>query len=107
MAFDNLVLNALNGTPLECISSGLSCTVFDGELKAQTQVETGAPGTCAFTFASQELDCTLVSKQHVHILPKLDCIVSVLFFCLLGQSRLNMYPAQDVYLSLSMQVRGF
>ncbi|KAA6428914.1 MAG: hypothetical protein FRX49_01024 [Trebouxia sp. A1-2] len=43
VAFDGLVLNAVNGNPLQCDSSGLSCMVsdFDGDIRAQTLIETG------------------------------------------------------------------
>ena len=54
--------------PLECDSSGMSCKVFDDDIKAQTQIGTGTPGACAVTFASQELDCELASIQHNPIL---------------------------------------
>ncbi len=107
MAFDNLVPNALNGTPLECDCSGLSCTVFDGDIKAQTQVPTGTPGACAVTLASQEFDCDFVSIQHIFILQKLYCTFTFLSCCAFEPTCLYMYPAQDLHLILSMQVRGF
>jgi len=74
LAFDSL--NALNGTSPECDSSGLSCTVFGGDIKTQTQFRTGTPGACGVTFAIQELDCELVSIQHILILQELYCCFS-------------------------------
>lgn len=59
MAFDGLLLNALNGTALECDSAGLSCKVFDGDLKVQTPISTGTPGACAVIFTNQEFDWEL------------------------------------------------
>ncbi|DBA70793.1 TPA: hypothetical protein ACH3X2_011686 [Trebouxia sp. C0005] len=90
VAFDGLVLNAVNGNPLQCDSSGLSCMVsdFDGDIRAQTLIETGTTGACAVTFASQEpaLDCELVSIQHIFILQKLYCTFSFLSIWFLDQN---------------------
>ena len=107
MAFDGSVLNVLNGTPLECNSSGTSCKVFDDDTRAPTHIGTGTPGACAVTFASQEFDCEFVSIHRILILSKVYCTFSFLSFYIFGPTRLYMYPAQDLHLSLSMQVRGF
>jgi len=109
LAFDSL-LNALNGTSPECDGSGLSCTVFGGDIKTQTQFRTGTPGACGVTFAIQELDCELVSIQHILILQELYCCFSFLSFFLFGPTCLYMYIPHmcltRMYLSLTMQVRG-
>ena len=84
MAFDGLLLNALNGTALECDSAGLSCKVFDGDLKVQTPISTGTPGACAVDINMTYLQTKSLigSCQHENHSCIATCVLQLFFSAL-------------------------